>query len=184
MPKLPALVLIDIQEGFHDPYWGNRNNPAFEKNAGQLLRFARENSFPIYHVRHHSTEMNSPLRPDRAGVKFMHFIEPRANEPLITKQVNSAFIGTDLEAQLKTAGLTHLILAGLTSDHCVSTTARMAKNLGFEVTVSSDATATFDRYSAEGTRFEAELVHHVSLASLNSEFATVSSTTQIITSSY
>ena len=59
-------------------------------------------------------------------------VKPMNNEPVIKKNVNSAFIGTSLQEQIDKAGVTHLVIVGLTKDHCVSTTTRMAGNLGYE----------------------------------------------------
>ena len=87
--------------------------------------------------------------------------------------MNSAFIGTDLKDQLDKLIITKLIIVGLTTDHCVSTTTRMAGNLGFETFLVSDATATFNKRSPEGQNFSAELIHTTALASLHKEFSTV-----------
>lgn len=139
----------------------------------RLLAHWREAGRPIYHVQHRSTEPNSPLRPGQPGNAFMPFATPQGEEPVIQKTVNSAFIGTDLEAQLRGAGIDSLVAVGLTTNHCVSTSVRMAGNLGFTVFVVADATATFDRISYDGTRYPAKLVHDLALASLHDEFATV-----------
>jgi nicotinamidase-related amidase len=107
-------------------------------------------------------------------------VKPRQSELVIQKTVNSAFIGTDLELKLRESGIGTIVIVGLTTDHCVATTARMAGNLGFDTYVVSDATATFDRQGPDGRRYGAEEVHAVNLASLNGEFAVVVSSKQLL----
>jgi nicotinamidase-related amidase len=97
----PALITIDVQDGFHDAFWGKRNNPDCEANIEKLLTFWRVQGWPIIHVQHASLEADSPLRPDQAGFKLMEFMRPENNEKIILKNVNSAFIGTNLESFLK-----------------------------------------------------------------------------------
>lgn len=168
-----ALIVIDVQQGFDDPSWGRRSNPDFEARVAEALAAARAAGMEVIHVRHLSRFPESPLTPGQPGADFASYAAPRAGELVVDKRVNSAFIGTALEETLRVRGLGRLILIGLTSDHCVSTTARMAANLGFDVTILADATATHDRTSPSGTLLEAELVQEASLASLQGEFARV-----------
>ncbi|MCX6123960.1 MAG: isochorismatase family protein [Proteobacteria bacterium] len=132
-------------------------------------------------MQHESTENDSPLRPDRVGFEFMDFAMPLVHEVIFRKDVHSAFIGTNLHEVLSDLKILHLTLIGLTSDHCVSTTARMGADLGFKISIPHDGVATFDRTGRDGTRFQAELVQFVSLASLHQEFATISSTEELCT---
>ena len=93
---------------------------------------------------------------------------------------NIAFIGTALEAHLGAEGIDTLVLVGLTTDHCVSSTTRMAANLGFSAIVVSDGTATFERTGPEGDHYSAEQMHRLALASLHDEFATVQCTGEVL----
>ena len=180
LPEKTALLLIDVQKGFDDPKWGQRNNPQAEDNIAKLLSVWRQMHRPIFHIQHLSLEADSPLRPDRPGSEIKDIAKPLEHEPVIQKQVNSAFIGTDLEARLRDQGCNTLVIVGLTTNHCVSTTARMAGNLGFETYVISDATATFDRTSYDGKHYNAEEIHAISLANLHLEFAEVTDTATLL----
>ena len=177
-----ALLLIDIQQAFNDlAYWGGeRNNPEAEANAARLLTYWRAHQLPIFHVQHGSTNPESRLAAGQPGHDFKPEVAPLPGETVIQKSVNSAFIGTDLQQQLRDQELTTLVIAGLTTDHCVSTTTRMAGNLGFQVYLVGNACATFNKKGADGENFSADLIHQTALASLHGEFATVVTTAGIL----
>jgi nicotinamidase-related amidase len=174
----PALILVDIQKGFENiAYWGGqRNNPDAELRASDLLKTWRDNGLPVFHIQHCSVIPTSPLHDTNAGNHFNDMVTPLPGEPVIKKNVNSAFIGTDLQARLDKAGITTLVIAGLTTDHCISTTTRMAGNLGYKTFLVADATATFNKKGIDGQNYPAELIHETALASLDNEFATVVTT--------
>lgn len=175
-----ALIIIDVQQGLDDPRLGERSNPDAEENMARLLAEWRRQQRTIYHIQHMSTEANSPLLPDLPGNAIKAIVAPQADEPVIQKQVNNAFVGTDLEARLRSADLRSLVIIGLTTDHCVSTTVRMACDLGYETVVVVDATATHERHCYDGKIYSAQTVHELALANLHQEFATVLTTDQVL----
>ena len=180
LPDKTVLLLIDVQKGFNDPYWGVRNNPHLENNILLLLSSWRKAGMPVIHVKHMSTEPESPLRPGQIGNEFKDEVTPHKNEMIFEKTVNSAFIGTELEKHLLTNQLNTLVIAGISTDHCVSTTTRMAGNLGFNTYLVADACATFNRTAHDGTKLSADEVHIAALASLHEEFAQVVNTREIV----
>lgn len=175
-----ALLLIDVQKGLDDPCWGTRNNPQAESNIARLLSAWRKRQQPVIHIRHCSKDPDSPLRPDRPGNEFKAEAIPLPAEKQFSKTVNSAFIGTDLENYLRQQGISELVIVGLTTDHCVSTTVRMAANLGFKVSLVHDACATFDRLGYDGFRYSADDMHNINLASLDGEFCAVLSSDELL----
>lgn len=179
-PQNAALILIDIQKGLDDPQWGRRNNPEAETNIADLLHAWRQPGRPLFHVQHLSQDAHSPLRAGSPGSEIKEVVLPQAGEPVIQKRVNSAFIGTDLEERLRRAGITTLIITGLTTNHCVETTTRMAGNLGFLTYFVSDATATFDRQGPDGVLHPAEDIQAMTLANLHQEFATIVTTADVL----
>jgi len=169
----PTLIVIDVQRAFDDPAWGERNNPEAEARIAEAIAGWRERGAPVIHVRHRSAEPGGTFVEGTQAFDFKPEAQPLEGEPVITKDVNSAFIGTGLEERLRADGVTAVALAGLTTDHCCSTTARMAGNLGFETWVLGDAMATFARRAPDGGLIGAEEMHRTALASLHEEFAEV-----------
>ena len=177
-----ALLIIDMQKAFdiEENWGGNRNNKDLEDNVAEILNKWRKLKLPIFHIIHSSQNHNSTLHESHPGFEVKDFAKPIKDEPLIIKNVNSAFIGTDLEQQLHNQNIHKVVIVGLTTNHCISTTTRMAGNLGFETFLISDATATFDRVGINGEVFSAELIHQTTLANLQEEFAEVIDTKKLL----
>ena len=178
----PTLIVIDVQRAFDE--WvaagQRRNNPDAEARIAELLAAFRQAGAPIIHVRHDSTDPASRLHPGAPGNAVQAFARERAGEPVLVKHVNSAFIGTDLEARLRASGAGTVVICGATTNHCVETTTRMAGNLGFEAWLARDATWTFDRAGPDGDLHAAEDLHAATLANLHDEFARVVWTAEVV----
>jgi nicotinamidase-related amidase len=178
----PALILVDIQQGFDNiSYWGGeRNNSDAELNARKLLDYWRAHSLPLFHIQHCSTNPESMLAETNPGNAHKEIVKPLPGEPVIKKSVNSAFIGTDLKERLDAAKIDTVVIVGLTTEHCVSTTTRMAGNYGYNTFVVADATAAFAKTGIKGEHYDAGTIHLTALAQINNEFATVLNTDEVI----
>ena len=170
-----ALIVIDVQCAFDE--WEaagqGRNNPDAVARIADLLATFRAKNAPIFHIRHEGTRPGSSFAPDQTGYRVKDEAQERGEEPVIVKRVNSAFIGTDLEARLHAAGIRTVVICGATTNHCVETTTRMAGNLGFDAWLVRDATWTFDRTGPDGDEHSAEEIHVMTLANLSGEFARI-----------
>jgi nicotinamidase-related amidase len=177
----PALLIIDVQNAIDDPSWGDdRNNLDAESKMAALLAHWRKKRWPVFHVRHASTNPNSTYRPGQPLFEFKKEVMPIEGERVIEKSVNSAFIGTNLEQTLRASGIDTIVIAGVITNNSVEATARMSGNLGFRTIVASDATATFGRNDFDGRWRTADEVHAMSLANLEGEYATVMTTEDIL----
>jgi nicotinamidase-related amidase len=169
----PALVVVDVQQGFDDPAFGRRNNPACEDNIGALIAAWRDRAWPVVFVRHDSEEPGSPLAPGGPGNAFKPVIDG-APDLLVTKSVNSAFHGApSLQAWLDGEEIERIYICGITTNHCCETTARVGGNLGYDVRFVLDATHTFDRPDPAGDIVSADELARVTATNLHGEFATV-----------
>lgn len=178
--KNAVLLVIDVQKGMDDPRLGRRNNPDAEKNIERLLQAWREAGRPIIHVQHDSTGAESPFRPGQGGNEIKPEAQPLPGEPVLHKNVSSAFIGTDLEQRLRAAQQNTLVLVGMMAEYCVNTTARMGENLGFDVYVVADATAAWEHKSFDGSHVSADDVYRVAMATLHNEFGQVVTTDAVL----
>lgn len=175
-----ALILIDVQRGFDHPDWGTRNNEACEANIGALLSHWRSRERPVIFVRHDSREPGSSLAVGTPGNAFKEVI---TGDPdlLVTKHVNSAFYGEpDLHAWLQHSQIHRLVIAGITTNHCCETTARMAGNLGYETFFALDATHTFERRGPSGRTLSADELAEATATNLDGEFASVVTTRELL----
>jgi nicotinamidase-related amidase len=177
----PALVVVDVQRGFDDPSWGRRHNPGFEDNLGRLLELWQARGWPLVYVRHDSTTPGSPLRPGTPGNALDEALLCPRPDLVVAKSVNSAFYGTpSLEAWLNDRGIDTVVIAGIQTNHCAETTARMAGNLGYRMLLAIDATYTFDRAAVDGGTISAEDLVRVTAANLDGEFGAVVTTEQLV----
>tara|TARA_B100000242_G_C42991376_1_gene460262 strand:+ start:185 stop:760 length:576 start_codon:yes stop_codon:yes gene_type:complete len=179
--KNPALIIIDVQKAFLEKdYPGiKRNNINAELVCGNILNKWRENDLNVIHVRHSSTNPESKLHKSKPGFEFNDYVKPKNNEIVLTKNVNSAFIGTGLDEILKNLNINTLVIVGMTTNHCISSSVRMAGNLGYETFLISDSTACYNTKGLDGKEIDCQVIFEASIASLSGEFAEIISSVEL-----
>lgn len=180
--EFAVLLPIDMQRAFDSPPWPRRWNDNVDENGLALLRRWREAGRPIIHVRHDSVMDGSSLAPGSDGNRFRPGFEPLSGEALVTKSVNSAFIGTDLDLRLKRLGAKHIVAFGISTDMCVSTTVRTGANLGWDMVLAADACDCFELPDPRGGTIAAEAVQAAHVATLGFEFCRIVNTAELVAS--
>jgi nicotinamidase-related amidase len=175
-----VLLPIDMQRAFDGAPWPRRWNDRIDENGLALLQKWRETGRPIIHVRHDSIVEDSSLAPGSDGNRFRPGFEPLDGEALVTKSVNSAFIGTDLDLRLKRLGAHHVVTFGISTDMCVSTTVRTGANMGWDMILAADASDCFELPDGKGGTIPAEMIQAAHVATLGFEFCRVVATADLI----
>jgi nicotinamidase-related amidase len=165
------LLPIDMQQAFDTAPWPRRWNRDVDANGLALIDVWRAAGRPIIHVRHDSVQYGSTLAPGTPGNAFRACFGPKGDEPLVSKSVNSAFIGTDLDLRLRRLGARHVVTFGISTDMCVSTTVRTGANMGWDMILVPDACDCFDLPDGGGGVIPAEQIHAAHVATLGFEFA-------------
>lgn len=178
----PALVIIDVQQAIDHFSLQQRNNPQAESQMALLLAHWRQNNWPIVHVRHASRFAQSPYHPESGHYGFKPEVTPRDNELVITKQVNTAFIGTSLDKELRTRSITEIAVCGVLANHSVDATVRVAAALGYTVYLPHDATASFGMSLVNGHSATADDVHWMFLSNLDGEYCSLCTTQELVSS--
>ena len=176
-----ALVVVDAQRGFDDPWWGRRDNLDCDDNIAALVGHWSTRGWPLVFVQHASENPDSPLHPDSPGHRLKEYLEGHTPDLVVTKSVNSSFHGEpDLDRWLRAQAIERIAVCGITTNHCCETTARVGGNLGYDVAFVADATHTFDRQAPDGSWLTAAELARATATNLHGEFATVVSTSQLL----
>ena len=176
-----ALLLIDVQKGVDDTDYyggptGRANNPQAKDNIHQILATWRDRGGKVAFTRHDSVEEGSPLKLSLESGQQLDGMDILPGDIAVSKSVNSGFIGTSLELDLRRARIQRLCVVGFFTNVCVETTVRMAGNMGFDTYLVHDACSTMNSIGIDGTDYDPDLVHNMAIASLNGEFCTAIST--------
>jgi nicotinamidase-related amidase len=138
-----ALLVIDVQESFRQrPLWQAISNPRIADDVARLVDGVRASDDLVVWILHAEPGTGGPFDPVSGHVRFIGPLAPRAGEPLFTKTSHNAFTTTGLQQLLTQRGVTELVICGIRTEQCCETTARVASDLGYQVTFVTEATAT------------------------------------------
>ncbi|WP_256659342.1 cysteine hydrolase family protein [Pseudomonas sp. KBW05] len=179
-PKTTALLVIDFQNEYFTGRMPIPDGMKALENTQRLIKFADKEHIQVIHVQHIAPDGAAVFATNGKTVDFHPLMKPRPQDKLVQKTSVSVFASTDLDAQLKQAGIKTLIISGLMTHACVAGAARDAAPLGYDVVVASDATATRAITRADGRSVSKDELHNSALAEIEDTFGSVLSTSQII----
>ncbi|KVH48663.1 isochorismatase family protein [Burkholderia diffusa] len=139
-----ALVVIDLQKGIVALPTAHPVAPVIERTR-ELLNAFRSRGLPVVLV---NVAGGAPgrtqqqVRLDALPADWTDLLPELNRQPsdhVVTKKTWGAFTGTGLDAHLKAAGVTQIVLAGIATSIGVESTARQAHELGYNVTLAVDA---------------------------------------------
>lgn len=162
-----ALIIIDAQQTYREGVMQLEGvEPALEECRALLERF-RAADRPVFHIQHDAGP-GSPYDVTAPIGQIAAPVAPVEGEAVIVKNFPNSFANTDLDEQLKVAGIENLILVGFMSHMCVNSTARSAFTLGYNPTVVASATATRALPSRISDKtIDAALLNEAALAALS-----------------
>ena len=138
-----ALLVIDVQESFRQrPLWAAISNPGIAGDVARLVDGARASGDLVAWVLHSEPGSGTPFDPASGYVRYLAPLAPEPGEPQLTKTSHNAFTTTGLQQLLTQRGIRELVICGIRTEQCCETTARVASDLGYEVTFVTEATAT------------------------------------------
>ncbi|EZP33407.1 cysteine hydrolase family protein [Pseudomonas sp. RIT288] len=175
-----ALVVIDFQNEYFSGRMPIPDGAAALAKTRELITFADSHKIPVYHVQHVAPAGSPVFALDGQTVRFHPDMQPRPRDVVLQKSTVSVFASTDLDQQLKKAGIQTLIISGLMTHACVAGAARDAAPLGYSVIVASDASATRAITRANGVSIDKDSLHKAALAEVEDTFGDVLSTAQIV----
>jgi len=177
VPNKPALLVIDMQKYFCDP-----DAPAYGFDFELILEpinilIEAFNGLPVYATRYYSKDgkdptakwWNAALEINSEWTALDHRLKLPFGAVLLDKHLYGAFSSTDLDKQLKKAGVDSVVICGVMTDLCCETTAREAFQLGYTVYFMGDATATSE-----------PMLHFSALATLAHGFAYIVTVDEVI----
>jgi streptothricin hydrolase len=139
-----ALLIIDAQVNMFDPKHSVYEASEVLNRLQKLLSLARASGTQIVFIQNNGQEGEAD-QPRTTGWLLHSDLAVQNGDLVVQKSTNDIFQQTGLADRLRRQGVQKLIIAGLQSEYCIAASCRMAHELGFGVTLVSDAHSTYDQ---------------------------------------
>lgn len=177
---LPPLIILDVQDAINQPVWNGKNNPNYIDAIERLLAVWRARNASVIHIKHDEANPNSTYHTHSPWNGIQARVSPRADEKVVTKQQNCAFIRTDLHTVLQALGVDQFVLTGVVIHNSMDATIRAGKALGYDILLPQDATTAVPVNDRYGKTWPAQDVFDLTLALLGGEYAQITTTEALI----
>jgi nicotinamidase-related amidase len=144
VPQHTAVLVIDAQTGLFCADLAAFEGDAVVARINEVIAKARQAGAPVIFIQHDGEPNGDYVVPFTEGWKLHPDLVVRPADLVIRKSTCDAFYGTSLEAELRSRGITTLLLMGYATDFCVDTTLRNAVSKDFGIVVVADAHTTAD----------------------------------------
>ncbi len=178
-PSSTAVLVIDFQNEYFDGRLPIPDGARALQNARQVIDHADRHGMAVYHVQHVTPAGSPVFAEDSPACAFHGDLTPAATHHVVRKSSVSVFPTTDLDRQLKQAGIDTLVITGLMTHACVAGAARDAVPLGYKVIVVEDACATRDLDVSGNPTVSHQALHLAALASIDDTFGDIMTTAQL-----
>ncbi|MEZ5584120.1 MAG: isochorismatase family protein [Candidatus Competibacteraceae bacterium] len=179
-PNPIPLVILDVQDAIDQPVWDGKNNPDYLIAIQRLLTHWRKDGWPVLHIKHDEPTPTSTYHTHGPWNAIKSEVAPIAGEPVIAKQQNCAFIGTELNNTLKEMQADRLVLVGVVIHNSMDATIRAGKAYGYSIILPSDATTAVPVAGTDGKVWGAQAVYDLTLAILGSEYAEIMTSEDVL----
>jgi nicotinamidase-related amidase len=149
-----ALLLLDLQQGILGRVKEEVNVPKYIHKVNDITKAAQAASVPTIYVRTGFRTGYPDISPnntsfarvaasgsfteDDLSFRFHTDLAIHVGDIVVTKRRISAFTGSDLEVVLRSSGVDHLVILGISTSNSVLSTVRQAADLDYKLTVLGD----------------------------------------------
>ena len=138
-----ALLVIDVQVNMFDNGAAVHNAHKLLETVGRVITQARVVQLPVIYVQHNG-KPGDPDEPDSPGWHIHEQVSPQKEDVVVQKHTPDAFHDTPLESILKDNEINRLIVMGVQTENCISSTCHHARIAGYSITLIRDGHSTFD----------------------------------------